>query len=208
MLGNVAARLVHRFHRPVIVLSLGEDGAQGSGRSIPGFHLLDSIQHYARYFVRFGGHAQAAGCTLKPKYCSILGLDEVRTALQEYAAANIREEELQPEIPVDAVLSVESVTLDLCRQLESLAPFGIGNPVPIFSSEQVEIEGGPWVIGDRHLKLSAGGNGMPIDIIWWRHGELASQLQTGQRVDLAYTVAREEFRGQERIVLTVKDLRG
>jgi len=208
VLGNVAARLVQRFHRPVIVLSLGEDGAQGSGRSIPGFHLLDAIQHCSRYFVRFGGHAQAAGCTLKPEYCSILGLEEVRAALQEYAAANIREEDLQPEIPVDAVLSVESVNLEFCRQLERLAPFGVGNPVPFFSSEQVEIQGGPWIIGDRHLKLSARGNGLPIDVIWWRHGNRASELQVGQRVDLVYTVGREEFRGQERIVLTVKDLHG
>ena len=207
VLGNVAARLVQRFHRPVIVLSIGEDGAQGSGRSIPGFHLLDSIQHCAHYFVRYGGHAQAAGCTLKPEYCSIIGLEEVRTALQEYAGAMIREADLQPEIPVDAVLPMESVTVGLCRELEKLAPFGVGNPVPFFSSQGVLINGGPWVIGDRHLKLRAQGNSVPVEIIWWRHGNLASRLQSGQRIDLVYTVGREEFRGQERIVLTVKDLR-
>ena len=207
VLGNVASRIVQRRHRPTLVLSLSDQGAQGSGRSIPGFHLLKALEYAAPFFERFGGHAQAVGCTLKAEYCNRAGLAELRSVLQEYASAHLSSEMLEPELLIDYQVPVDALSLAMCSELERLAPFGIGNPVPIFASSDLVVAAGPWVLKEKHLKLSARANGTPVDVIWWRNGQVADRLALGQSLEVAYTVSREEFRGEERLLLTVKDLR-
>ncbi|MFZ0430997.1 MAG: single-stranded-DNA-specific exonuclease RecJ [Acidobacteriota bacterium] len=207
VLGNVASRIVQRYHRPTLILSLGEQGGQGSGRSIPGFHLLKALEHAASYFERFGGHAQAVGCTLKREYCNAEGLEELRRVLGEYAAPRLSNEMLEPELLIDYNVPVDMLSTGMCSDLERLAPYGVGNPVPVFASSDLVIAGGPWILKDKHLKFSARANGTPLDVIWWRNGQVAAGLGVGQAIQVAYTLGRETFRGEERLVLTVKDLR-
>ncbi len=207
VLGNVASRIVQRHHRPTLILSLTKQGAQGSGRSIPGFHLLQALEHAASFFDRFGGHAQAVGCTLKPEYCNPAGLAELRQVLKAYASEKLSADLLQPEILIDYNVPVDTLSFSMCSDLERLAPFGIGNPVPVFASSDLVISGGPWVLKEKHLKLTARANGTPVDVIWWRNGQRAGQFAVGQSVQAVYTLSREEFRGDEKLLLTVKDLR-
>jgi single-stranded-DNA-specific exonuclease len=208
VLGNVASRLVQRHHRPTLILSLDEQGAQGSGRSIPGFHLLKSLEHADRFFDRYGGHAQAVGCTLKPEYSNPAGVAELRQTLQRYAAGKLSPDMLEPELRIDYRVPVGKLSFAMCADLERLAPFGIGNPVPVFASSHLVISAGPWILKEKHLKLAVEANGTPVDLIWWRNGRAADGLAIGQSIEAAYTLSREEFRGDERLLLTVKDLHG
>jgi single-stranded-DNA-specific exonuclease len=208
VLGNVASRLVQRHHRPTLILSLDEQGAQGSGRSIPGFHLLKSLEHADRFFDRYGGHAQAVGCTLKPEYSNPAGVAELRQTLQRYAVGKLSPDMLEPELRIDYRVPVGKLSFAMCADLERLAPFGIGNPVPVFASSHLVISAGPWILKEKHLKLAVEANGTPVDLIWWRNGRAADGLAIGQSIEAAYTLSREEFRGDERLLLTVKDLHG
>jgi len=207
VIGNVASRLTHRFYRPTLAISLGDDGGQGSGRSISNFHLLDALEACPEFFERFGGHAQAVGCTLKNGFANEAGINELRTRLAGIAETRITEGMLAPELGIDTYLPIEAVSLDLHGELEKLAPFGIGNPVPVFASRDVLLEGAPRILKDQHLKLTVSAGGIPLSLIWWSRAEAGRSLQAGQKIDVAFTIDRDEFRGEPQILLTIKDLK-
>jgi single-stranded-DNA-specific exonuclease len=147
------------------------------------------------------------GCTLKKEFANEEGVAALSEGLRSFAAARLTPALLTPEIPIDATLPIESLSLSLCDQLEMLAPYGIGNPLPIFASRGVKVLRGPWILKDQHLKLQARANGIPVDVIWWRHAQAAEQLGVGTSFDVTYSVSRNSYMGQESILLTVKDLR-
>jgi single-stranded-DNA-specific exonuclease len=207
VIGNVAARVAQRFYRPTLAVSLSDGGGQGSGRGIPDFHLLRALDSCSEFFERYGGHAQAVGCTIKREYCDPEGVAALGRRLSEYADSILPAEALIPKVRIDSVLEVETLGLGLCGELERLAPFGIGNPVPTFASYGVTISGGPWILKERHLKLQTRVNGHALDVIWWRKARMAERLDPSRAVDLVYTLSRETYLGEDRLLLTVKDLR-
>lgn len=202
VIGIVASRLMERFYRPALVLSVDEPYCQGSGRSIPDFHLLEAFDRCRDLFVQYGGHAQAAGCTVRAQ-----DMDELRARLQDYAEARLSTEQLTPSLGIDSFLPIHGVSLALYREVERLAPFGAGNPVPIFASERVDVVGGPWVLKGEHLKFQVQTNGCRTDAIWWKKGEMADVIASGRRWDLAYTMTRDVYQGEEKLLLTLRDAR-
>ena len=143
VLGIVASRLVERFHRPVFVLSRDpEDGrAQGSGRSIRPFHLLQALEAMPELFERFGGHRQAAGVTL---LCG--QIESFRERFNEYAAARLTLADLAPQVEIDALLEFREIDERSVAEVFRLAPFGCGNPAPLFAAMNVEVAGPPVVM--------------------------------------------------------------
>ena len=206
VIGIVAARLAERFHRPALVLSIGETTCQGSGRSIPGLNLVEALDHCRDMFVQYGGHSQAVGCTLKPENSKGEILADLAGRLETFAAEMLSPEQLVPSLPIECVLPPEEVSCALYDQIQQLAPFGKGNPVPVFASEKMNIVGGPWVLKTRHLKLQVQGNGSKVDAIWWKNGDLADTIRGACQVDLAYTMERDRYQGQEKLLLTIRDL--
>jgi single-stranded-DNA-specific exonuclease len=202
VIGIVASRLVDRLHRPVLVLSSDGELCQGSGRSIPGFHLLHALDSCRDLFVQYGGHAQAAGCTVEAANCSRLA-----DRLDEYAARTLGPEQLTPTLDIDVLLPVQNLSLDLATDLDKLAPFGVGNPLPVLASEDVTVAGGPWLLKEKHLKFQIGLNGSRWDAIWWRRGDLATSLKVGSRFDVAYTLSKQTYQGRDSLLLTVRDVR-
>jgi single-stranded-DNA-specific exonuclease len=207
VIGNVAARLVEKFYRPVLVLSVDDGKAQGSGRSIPGFHILKALDSCRDAFVRYGGHAQAVGCTLDTGQRNGATIQELSKSLSNYASSVLSEADLVPELGIDACLPVEQLTLELFQEIDQLAPFGYGNPVPIFSSRGVTVGGGPWILKEKHLKWRVRAGAGLLDAIWWRRATAANQLLTNDKVDLAYTLSKDSYLGEEKLLLTVKDVR-
>ena len=132
VVGIVASRLVERFHRPALVLA--EDGAEtrGSGRSVEGFHLYDALARCAPHLTRFGGHKHAAGVTLPTS-----GVAALAAALEVQARAQLDPAQLSARLRVDAALSADEIDLPLARELARLAPFGAGNPEPVFSCPEL-----------------------------------------------------------------------
>ena len=121
VIGIVASRIVERYHRPTLILSLDtEQGiATGSGRTIRGFHLLEGLESVADLFERFGGHRQAAGCTL-----AIERIPELRRRLSDHARRVIQPEDFVPTLNVDSVISFQEITDETMGQITRLAPLG------------------------------------------------------------------------------------
>jgi single-stranded-DNA-specific exonuclease len=206
VIGNVASRLVERFHKPALVISLGEDRNQGSGRSIPGFHILDALEHCESYLERFGGHAQAAGLTLKQDFTEEESFCQFKECLQSYAASKLGEVDMEPVLQIDEFLEIGDVNFERCADLDRLSPFGIGNPFPVLATRGLPISAGPWVLKDKHLKFRSDGVGVPLDVIWWQNGERAANLGRGDTLDVAYTLSRDTYQGREKLLLTLQDL--
>jgi single-stranded-DNA-specific exonuclease len=190
VLGIVASRLVERFYRPVFVLALNrEDGtAQGSGRSIPAFHLLDALESMSDLFQRFGGHAHAAGVTLDPAR-----VPEFRERFDAYARAKLRPEDLQPRLAIDAVLEVREIGEDSAKDIFSLAPFGHGNDAPLFAAVNVEVAGPPALWKERHLRVMVRQDRRTLALKAWNFAERIAELPAGARVDIAFSIEEDAY---------------
>ena len=205
VIGIVASRLAERFYRPVLVLSEADDGYQGSGRSIPGFHLLAALEDCRDFLLQFGGHAQAVGCSVakQPEL-----LEDLADRLDRYARSKLTDEQLTPVLEIDSLLGPQEISLSVWHDIQKLAPFGVGNPGPVFVSRQVTVTGGPWVLKDQHLKMRVALNGAhDVEAIWWRQAQSGEAISSGTRLDVAYTLTRNQFRGEEKVFLTLRDLR-
>lgn len=207
VIGIVAARLAERFYRPVVVVSQDGASGQGSGRSIPGFHLLEALEECRDWFVRFGGHAQAVGFTLAPRASSAGTLRELADRLESWARSRLSPDQLVPLLTIESYLDLERLDWPLYQDLERLAPFGKGNPLPVFASKSVNVAGGPWVLKERHLKFQVQRNGSRLEAIWWKNGSAADTIAAGSPVDIAYTLSRDSYQGEEKLLLTVQDIR-
>jgi len=207
VLGIVAARLVERLHRPVFVLGRNsEDGlAQGSGRSIRAFHLLDALEAMPDLFLRFGGHQHAAGVTLETAR-----VDEFRERFNAYAAARLRPEDFLPRVNIDGVLDLREIGERSAQDVFALAPFGHGNPPPLFAALDVEVAGPPAVWLEKHLKVMVRQNGRTLALKAWNWAERAAELPAGARVDVAFMLeedARSAARGYPGWAAVLREVR-
>ena len=206
VIGIVAARLAERFYRPVLVLSIEDSFGQGSARSIPEFNLLEAFDDCRDLFEQHGGHAQAVGCRLGEEFCNPDKVDELAGRLEKYASEKLPSENLVPSLRIESFLSNQEINLPLYQAVEQLAPFGRGNPVPVFASKRMNVVGGPWVLKDQHLKLQVQCNGSRVDAIWWKNGTRADNIGVGSQVDLAYTLSRDSYLGKDKLLLTIRDM--
>jgi single-stranded-DNA-specific exonuclease len=190
VVGIVASRVMQRYHRPAIVMGIENGIAQGSGRSIEAFHLLDALESMREIFTKFGGHAHAAGLTLPAE-----SLDVLRARLQAYAGARLTAEDMQPVVDVDAVLDLTEVNEELWAALERIAPFGMGNPRPLFAVRGAQLAGAPQLWKEKHLKIALKQNGRTVVLKGFGMGECASSLGDAGTVDVAFEIERDWFGG-------------
>jgi single-stranded-DNA-specific exonuclease len=207
VLGIVASRLVERLHRPVFVLGRNEeDGlAQGSGRSIEAFHLLDALESMPDIFVRFGGHSHAAGVTLEAAR-----VEEFRERFNAYALERLSPEDLRPRLQIDAILELPEITDVAVVDVFALAPFGHSNPAPLFAALDVEIAGPPAILKEKHLRLIARQKGRSLTLKAWNFAERAAELAPGARVDIAFSIEEDAYsaaRGYPGWCATLRDVR-
>jgi single-stranded-DNA-specific exonuclease len=190
VLGIVASRLVERLHRPVFVLGRNEeDGmAQGSGRSIPAFHLLDALESMSDLFVHFGGHKYAAGVTLEPAR-----VEEFRRRFNAYAAARLGPEDFAPRLEIDAVVDFGEITDSAIADVFALAPFGHGNPPPLFAARAVEVAAAPVVMKEKHLRIAVRQNGRSLTLKAWNFAGRAAEFATGARIDVAFRLEEDAY---------------
>lgn len=210
VVGIVASRVAETFHRPALVLGLDEASgyAQGSGRSIASFHLLDALETMPDLFVRFGGHRQAVGLTLERDR-----VDELRQRFNEYAKSTLGEEGLEPERVLDAEIQLNELNESSASEILSLAPFGLGNRMPVFLVRGARLASPPEGFGkDKdHLRLSFTQNGASaVQMKAWRFSSRAAELPMDSAIDLALTVESDLFSAQRGGLgwsVTVRDVR-
>jgi single-stranded-DNA-specific exonuclease len=190
VLGIVASRLVERFHRPVFVLSEDRDTglAQGSGRSITRFHLLDALESMPEMFVKFGGHSHAAGVTLAASNVAMFRRD-----LQSYAALRLTPEDFAPEVEIDAVMTLRDISQRTVTEISTLAPFGCGHPAPRFAALDAEVAGVPVIWKEKHLRVPLRQQGRTLWLKAWNFAERASELPQGALVDAAFSLEQDSY---------------
>ncbi len=201
VIGIIASRMVDRWHRPTIVIAIGPDGrAKGSGRSIPGFHLTHALEECRSLFDGFGGHAAAAGLTIRAER-----IPEFRERFEAVVAAGLPPDAAHPILALDDDMPLAEITFPLVGELATLAPFGMGNPEPLLTSHRCAPRGAR-IVGNNHLKLLVGqATPAALDAIGFGLGHL---LPTDPGpVDLAYSARVESWQGRDRIQLRLKDLR-
>jgi len=204
VIGIVASRMLERYHRPCALITVQDGIGRGSARARAPFHLWEALANCSHLLHRFGGHRVAAGFELDEA-----NIPALREALCAYAAQTLSDDDLLPSVTVDAWVDPAEVTTGFARQVESLEPFGMGNPVPVFAASDVQVlqscrrgqEG-------CHLSLSLRGapGTRPLSAIWFRHGELLERLTPGTRVDVAFTVGLNCWQGITNVQLVVKDI--
>ena len=203
VIGIVASKLVDGWSRPAIVLSVEDGLAHGSCRSIPAFDMLGALERCAELFERFGGHRQAAGFTIKAA-----NIPELRRRMAAWGLEVLQPEDLFPRVRLDADLALADVTPDLVEGLEKLAPFGAGNPSPVFRSPAVEVCSGPKALKERHLSMSLKDGARTFRAIMWRGAEWAQVFEDNRAaVEVAYSLERNHFQGNTTIELRLAAVR-
>ncbi len=198
--GIVASKIVDRFHRPTIILTLEKELARGSGRSIENFHLFRAVKKCKDLLLSYGGHKLAIGLSLKKQNLSLL-----QKRLEEEARASISEADLEEKIVVDAVVSLPEITPSLLEELSALAPFGRGNPRPLLASRNLKV--GKFIrkkngnlfcwLEEEGRYLEAVGFGMAKTI----------EISPGELVDALYSPRINNWNGIKRIQLNLKDIK-
>jgi single-stranded-DNA-specific exonuclease len=199
--------MVELYHRPAFVLGRNDDGgfAQGSGRSIPAFHLLDALESMRDLFVKFGGHEFAAGVTLEAAR-----VDEFRTRFNAYAAEHLRPEDLQPTLDIDALIELRELTDAAAEELFALAPFGHGNEPPLFVALDVEVAAEPVVMKEKHLRIVVRRDGRALKLKAWNFAGRAAEFTPGTRIDIAFAIEEDAYsasRGNAPWAAILKDAR-
>lgn len=198
VIGIVASRLVERYHRPTILIAIDEEGnAKGSGRSIPGFHLLDALKACSVHLERFGGHRYAAGIGLPAK-----NTDTFALAFEAAALQILGDTELVPTLDVDADVCAADVDVALVHELKRMEPFGAGNPEPVLMMRGVSVLE-CRIVGDGHLKLRLSADGQVFNAIAFRQAD----SPTKGLLDIAFFPELNIWKNTTTLQLRIKAIR-
>ena len=199
VMGLVAGRLTEEFYRPVIIFKFGTDTCRGSGRSIPEFDLMAALKNCRDLLSNFGGHTKAAGFTVPTT-----NLPQLQKRLLNLAQTQLAGLDLRPHIDIDAEVPLTAFAGETFKEIQRLAPFGSGNPLPAFVSRHVEIiNQRPIGSQGEHLGLKLKQEGIAWDAIGFRFGSRAQETTT--YLDIAYNLDIDRWNGGERLRLKLLD---
>jgi len=202
VIGLTASKLVERYNLPTIILTTS-DGvtSRGSCRSIPALHMKNALDSMAELFEQYGGHSQAAGLSIATK-----NIPELVRRFDEYARKNLRDEDFQPILNVDALINPAQITLDVAKEFDKFEPYGLGNPHPVLACKNVRgIFAKAIGSGGAHLSFKIDGGEQKIRAVAWGYGSLAPLVES-EPIDLAYEPSLDEWQGEVRIQCAVSSL--
>ncbi|MBM2821017.1 MAG: exonuclease RecJ, single-stranded-DNA-specific exonuclease [Candidatus Berkelbacteria bacterium] len=199
IIGLVAGRLMEEFARPVIVCERRPKDLRGSARSIDAYNIIEALDYAKKYLIKYGGHKKAAGLSLEIEH-----LSNLYDKLQELAESKLKDDDLVPKIKIDAKLNLKNITSDLLKKLQQFEPFGLGNPRPVFTLENIDISEARTV-GDlgKHLKINING----LDAIGFGLGNFLEEILKRPKVDLVFTIDENNWNDRRKIQLKIIDLK-
>jgi single-stranded-DNA-specific exonuclease len=201
VVGLAASRLTEKFYRPSIVATIGEEFTRGSCRSIPEFHITQALDLCAELLDHHGGHAAAAGFTIRNELVS-----EFIERLDQIADTQLSNLELKPTLKADVEIPLVDLTPEILKYMKWLQPTGIGNPQAYFVSRNLTVKNSRQVGRDNsHLKLTVTDGSITYDAIAFRLGFWHEQLPN--RIDLFYAFEANEFNGRTSLQLNVRDIK-
>ena len=202
VVGVAASRLTEKYYRPSVVAAKGAEETRGSCRSIPEFHITDALDQCKDLLVRHGGHAAAAGFTVKNE-----NLTELVARLKSIAKEKLDGKDLRQTLSADMEVPLADMNFGILKHIAFLEPTGYGNPDAIFVSRNVKVKAFRAVGSEgRHLKLTLeDGPALKYDAIGFRMGEMAKSLPP--RLDVMYTLEANEYNGRVSLQLNLKDVK-
>ena len=198
VIGIVASRMVDIFHRPTILIALNKGNGRGSGRSIPAFHLHDALKSCSEHLIKFGGHKHAVGLSIEEST-----LESFVESFDDVACGLLSPDDLVPELSVDLALNPEEIDCGLAETMAALAPFGMGNPEPVFIMEGARVAN-KRVLKERHLKLNLVAGGKSFDAIGFN---MAERRDVPALIDVAFSLEVNEWNGRKTVQLRLRDFR-
>jgi single-stranded-DNA-specific exonuclease len=197
--GLVANRLAEEFYRPSIVIRTGELTSSGSCRSIPEFNIILALGQCSQLLSQFGGHSQAAGFILPTR-----NLPRLKQHLSELASANLSGVDLRPQLDIDAEARLPELSGNTFNLIQQLAPFGRGNPAPVFLSRRAEVVDCQTMGGNgEHLRLKLKQGGVIWNGVGFRMG--SSRNEIASPLDIVYNMEIDRWQGEERLRLNILD---
>lgn len=203
VIGIAASRLTEMYHRPTILFSVHDDALKGSARSVEGINIHDALKAHSEMFIRFGGHAKAAGVLMEremfPAFCD---------ALEEYLAQNCAPDLFVPRRGFEFDEDLSEITFELARQLDMLAPFGEGNPCPVFRISNVS----PYHIrrfgsDGQHLRMDLRQNRFCFESVYFCGGRYFENIMRAESISLLYSPFINYWNGSENLQMRVMSVR-
>lgn len=200
VLGIVASRIAHKYHRPAIVIGIGETGVgKGSGRSIEGFNLVQALTRCSEKLEKYGGHEMAAGLTVREN-----NIDLLKEQFCQIARELLSDDDLRPRLRLDYEITFSELNPDFLGWHEMLQPFGSGNPQPLFFAREVESVAPPRIVGDKHLQLRLRQRNCHQRAIFF---EAAARNLPPEPWDIAFRVRPDDYEGEMRLEMRLEAVR-
>lgn len=199
IIGIVASRLVDRYYRPAILISLKDGIGKGSGRSIADFNIYEGLKQCDSLLLSYGGHRFAAGISIKEE-----DIETFTKNLDEIFNKDLNSADLKTLTNIDAQCNLDDINYDLLIQMDMLSPFGNNNPEPILCVRNVNVAS-PAVVGNNHLRMRIQGDGVSCNSIWFSKGQFINSL-AGLSVDIAFTPQINLWNGNSDIQLKLRDI--
>ncbi len=199
VIGIVASKIAEKYGTPTVLISTDGEIASGSGRSIEGFNLYDAINSCNDLLLKFGGHSQAAGITIKTD-----DIPEFRKRINQFAFSK---EFVPPVLKLDCKLNPSALSLDLAFALEALEPFGVGNKTPLFGVYGVRLERIMPIGDNKHLKLLFSKGNNSFQALLFGVSTNSFCFETGDTLDVAVTAEPNYFKGEYSLSVQIKAIR-
>lgn len=197
IIGLIASKIAETYFRPTIVMTKNDGTYKGSARSIPGFHMTEYLRGLTKLLIDVGGHAQAAGFTIDEKKIS-----EFIKSAGKKADKIITSKILEKKYYADLHIPLSKIKISLASELEKLAPFGIGNPEPVFTSRALLLDAKIFGKKNEHLKIYVKdpvNNSYPLELIYFFHADQYSKLARNQLINIAYKLSIDRWSGKEKL---------
>ena len=197
--GIIAGRIREEYYKPTIVLTKGEDGVKGSGRSIEGYNMYESLSECKDYFLKFGGHKMAAGLSLKEEF-----IEPLREKLNELST--LKEEDFEEKLLIDVPMPISYITEELIAQLELLEPFGVGNEKPVFAQKGITILSENRLGKEKNVgKYRITDGFCEREMVYFGDLDAFSEFYKSQeKISIAYYPTINEFRNKKTIQVVLK----
>ena len=203
VLGIVAGRLLEELGQTVIVLNLEDGRTKGSARSIEALDIFEALAPHRNLFIAFGGHAGAAGMTLEADK-----LDTLSEVLESYVLDKGLDATTKNNLSLDEELDLEALTIDVVKNFERLAPFGMDNQKPVFYIRDFQVENARAMgASNAHLKLKISKGTSNFEVVAFGKGSLATEFAQAKDLELAVTLSVNQWNGQTALQLMMVDAR-
>ncbi|MBF0490184.1 MAG: single-stranded-DNA-specific exonuclease RecJ [Candidatus Omnitrophica bacterium] len=202
VLGIVASRIVDKYYRPTIVISVEDGFGTGSARSIEGFHLNEALTSCAASLENYGGHKRAAGLRLREE-----NIEQFRQDINDFARDILKDQEFVATLEIDCEISLSSVDMPMVELIQSMEPHGEGNPAVLFCTRNLIVKSAPSALGKDTLKFWVTDGSKSYSAVGFGLASMKDKIKMGNRIDLAYTLGIDDWNKEPVVQLLIKDIK-